>query len=148
MRTTHGTEPCWVVRDADGKPYDDEWDTHHDTQQAALDAIRELHEDHEEDQAPEDFAAGIAALRGPEAGAIALRLDQAEVARRKSLHPVVLDGLCYTITCDGDDTFCWGEPNGDDGHLHFGPGGEFDPSAWDFTEVDGKHYCGDCPQGT
>ena len=141
---------CWVVRDADGEPYDDEWDTHHASEKDAFDAIRELKEIHEEDQTPEEYAAEVSEHRGAEAGEIALRLDRTNVARRESLHPVVLDGLCYTITCDGDGPNCWEQPNGDEGTLHFGTGGEFDPAAWDFTVIGDKHYCGDCdvPEAT
>ena len=148
MSKTTAPAPCWVVRDADGQSWDDEFDQHHATREDAEAAARDVEDDMEGDPTPEEYAAMIGESHGPEAEARALRLERARFDRATSLHPVQIAAPCYTITCDGMDSErddCEAEPEGEyGGHLHFRPGDEFSPGDYDWKEVDGKYFCDDC----
>jgi len=135
---------CWAVRDPDGNPRDDEWDPHYDAREGAETAIGDLRDDDfDEDETPEQEAARIAEQYGEEAGRRALVVARRHAERLASLRPVELPGPCYKVECDGPG--CGEEPEGEyGGHLHFRPGDEFDPPAFDFCEVGGQHFCDDC----
>jgi hypothetical protein len=139
--------PCWVVRDADGSPWDDERDGHYDTAEAVSRVIAEIREIETEDDAVLTAPGGICA----------------EGVRRKTvmlagLHAVQLDQHCTVVTCDGP---CWtdGGPDGDPKELgdtdedytfHLAAGemaaGEMDVIVTGMSwTTDGVHdLCGEC----
>ena len=142
MSKTTAPTPCWVVRDASGQSWDDEFDEHHDSQEKAEAGARAVMEEMEDEQTPEEFAAMIGKDHGPEAAAKALSVQRAHFVRAESLHPVQLASPCYTITCDGDDEE---GPEGEyGGTIHFDAESPFVALDYDWKEVAGLHFCEEC----
>jgi len=142
--TLHQDDPCWAMRDADGNPWDEEWDAHADTREEAQAAIDELRSNCADDSTPEQqvdqdqFSSGMTPVERAKRVAEVVEFR----ARLASLHVVQLPTPCHTVACAGRD--CGDEPEGDEGgHLHFLSSGEFDAGSFDWTEVGGKFYCYD-----
>lgn len=143
--------PCWVIRDADDGPWDDERDVHFPDQEIAETEIDDIRADHEDDLTPEQYAehvtAAVTTLPGSERQASyerALKIARQEAGQLASLHPVMLPATCYTVACDHEG--CTAEPQGDGefSHLHFDDQRyPFNPDDHDWRTASGRDYCDD-----
>lgn len=143
--------PCWVIRDGDGDPWDDDRDVHYSTFEDAESEIADIRdEESDEEWSPEDEASLLASTvpEGQErdrAYALALASRRKQDARVASLHPVELPEACYQVGCEGDSPRCEETPESDEySSLHFSGRYPFDPGAHDWHVVGGRDYCDGC----